>query len=214
MHHFKGRRDCAQRAIVVALLLMASVNAATAEMLFRVHHSNAETLASGIRTMEIPAFSSTSRRSRSWEDVVGRSKCPQDLCKAVAQKIQYTPDMYKDEEWLPAEDVWKKGKGDCEDFATALLALCEEKNFDAHIFVLQSKLNRKAHAVVIGRWNDHVWASSNGSYQVYACVYDAKAALSHGQGWWAPEVAMFQVEDQGTEVHRHYVTASPNNPRY
>ena len=131
----------------------------------------------------------------SWDNASRMCSSPRDICKVVKDRVKYSRDMQKEDEWRGGEDTWNKGKGDCDDYAVAVRDLCEREGFKAVIYVVYSKTARAAHAVTIGERNGTMWLSSNGLYEEVQSLDDAKETLARDLGWWAPDVDVYKAED-------------------
>jgi hypothetical protein len=151
--------------------------------------SNSET-----RTMGFYESDSATLSTLPWNKAVKNFSSPEDICKAVKRRVQYSRDMFKEDEWRSGRETWEKREGDCEDIAAVVRDLCREKGYKAEIYVIYSKTARAAHAVTIGEHNGVVWVSNNGSYSEHQSLFDAKQEIARDQGWWMPELEMTKRE--------------------
>ena len=158
------------------------------------------------RTMQLRDGDRGRASTMTWKEAAQRSSSPESICSTVKSRVSYSRDTCPEDEWRSGKATWSRGRGDCEDYAAVVKELCREKGFEAQTFVLRSKTAGEAHAVTVGERNGRVWVSSNGSYTVHRSLFDAKQEIARDQGWWAPEVEMFRVE-QSTQTpgERRYV---------
>lgn len=115
---------------------------------------------------------------------------PKDICRQIKAHVQYAPDTKPEDEWRPAGATLKLGRGDCEDFAGCVVAVCRAKGMLTRVYVLTSKVNERSHAVTIGEQNGGMWMSSNGIYQAVLSLDDAKDKVCREMGWWYDDVTM------------------------
>jgi hypothetical protein len=102
---------------------------------------------------------------------------PQDVCKMVDRYVASYPESVN--RWTDAEETWKRGWGDCEDFSVCVEQLCNELGFDAKVYLFYPVTGGKeGHAVVVGKWNDQLWMSSLGSYQPVNSMDDVKKEVA------------------------------------
>jgi predicted transglutaminase-like cysteine proteinase len=127
-----------------------------------------------------------------WTDALASKMDPAQICRAVRARVAYTPDTGPADEWSAADRTWDRRKGDCEDFAVCVLALCKANGIQASIRIFVRRGTGDAHAVVVGEWNGSAWMSSNGSFEDLASRHDAAGKVARDLGWWAPDVAEAQ----------------------
>jgi predicted transglutaminase-like cysteine proteinase len=68
--------------------------------------------------------------------------------------------------WSAANDTLNRGKGDCEDFAIAKLAMLRRAGFadrDLYLVVLKDLVRRADHAVLVARAGGHMYVLDNGT---------------------------------------------------
>lgn len=116
-----------------------------------------------------------------WQEMVTVSTTPKEICKKVNDHVFYAKDDI--EYTKDAQQTWNEEKGDCEDFAYCILKACEQKGFKAEIRIFYEKNNIIAHAVVIGEWQEKMWMSSNGSYEIIKSIEDASKKISREMRW-------------------------------
>ena len=71
--------------------------------------------------------------------------------------------------WSAANDTLNAGKGDCEDFAIAKLAMLRRAGFadkDLYVVVLKDLVRRADHAVLVARASGHMFVLDNGTDRV------------------------------------------------
>ena len=156
-------------------------------------------------TLERRGDESRSGSFLSGAEAAGQLSSPENITKTVKNRVQYSRDMLKDDEWRSGRETWDRGEGDCEDYAATVKDLCAANGIVAHILVVRSRAAGKSHAVTMGEWNGGVWVSSNGSYREFQSLHDAKQEVARDLGWWAPEVEVFKVEQSATGDGRRYV---------
>lgn len=116
-----------------------------------------------------------------WDEVVAIAKDPRQICSRIRNNVTYREEM--GEQWQTGKTTWEKGKGDCEDFAEAVVELCKEKGFDAEVYVVFPKGSWEAHAVAVGTFEGQMWLSSNGGYQEVASFAEAQRKVATDMGW-------------------------------
>jgi predicted transglutaminase-like cysteine proteinase len=100
----------------------------------------------------------------SWEVAVSEASTPKEICRMVERHVGYQEELV--DQWSAAQDTWKKGSGDCEDFAIAVQELCRAHGIEASVELYYPLAGGSVgHAVVVGTWNGRKWVSSNGSYE-------------------------------------------------
>lgn len=208
-------------AITKALLLTITVFALSAA----VAGAHGEKLDQSLSTANIKSLhsarfldlqQSVERRngaSQSWEDVAGRDVSPRAIAEVVKERIQYAPDVVKEDEWRSGRETWARRQGDCEDIAAAVKDLSEANGYKAEIYVVQSKTARSAHAVTIGKTGETMWMSSNGSYEVVKSLDDAKEKIARALGWWVPEVTIVKAGSNSRESRRGELVVAADTRR-
>jgi predicted transglutaminase-like cysteine proteinase len=102
--------------------------------------------------------------------------------RAVNLSIAYTTDSKQygvDDYWATPFESFGSGKGDCEDYAIAKLAVLRAANWpvdDLRIVVLRDSLLREIHAVTAVRENGSWWILDN---RTMAVIEDVKLASYH-----------------------------------
>lgn len=115
-----------------------------------------------------------------WEEIVNSSASPKDVVRLVGRRVRYEQD--EGDEWSDARTVIARGYGDCEDFASTVVALCSEKGFDAKVAIFFDAEHQVGHAVAIGEWKGQQWMSSNGSFARVLSWEDAHRRLARELG--------------------------------
>ena len=104
-------------------------------------------------------------RRYTWGELLKLSNSPKDICFHVRCGMQFVPDAEGFDEHETGRDAWKRGYGDCEDFAACVRDACDDKGFIASMIILQESYgDHTAHAVVLGNVDGRRWVSSNGSF--------------------------------------------------
>jgi predicted transglutaminase-like cysteine proteinase len=71
--------------------------------------------------------------------------------------------------WSPADVTLSRGRGDCEDFAIAKMAMLRRAGFadrDLYLVVLKDLVRRADHAVLVARAEGHMYVLDNGTDQI------------------------------------------------
>lgn len=115
------------------------------------------------------------------QEALAQCAVPQDVCKMVDRYVaSYSENVNR---WTGAEDTWKRGWGDCEDFSVCVEQLCHELGYDAQVYLFYPiKGGAEGHAVVVGKWNNHLWMSSLGSYKQVASMDDVRKEVARVLG--------------------------------
>jgi len=119
---------------------------------------------------------------------------PEAICQQVSAYVQYATDTKPEDEWREPEQTLKAGRGDCEDFASCVQAACTAKGISTKVYVMTSKVNKRAHAVTISDEGGRMWMSTNGTYEAVLSMSDAKDRICRRMGWWYDDVT---VEERG-----------------
>ena len=101
----------------------------------------------------------------------------------VDDSVQYGVADY----WAPAAQTLERGKGDCEDFAIAKLAMLRRAGFaerDLYLVIAKDLVRRQDHAVAVARANGRLWVLDSGTDQLLdsATVQDYRPVLSFSAG--------------------------------
>lgn len=99
--------------------------------------------------------------------------------------------MYAEEEWQDARETWRRGRGDCEDMAVTVKALCDEAGVESQVMVLASSTADQAHAITVGQADGVTWISSNGSYETLATNDNVRDHVARNMGWWPDDVVEY-----------------------
>jgi len=104
----------------------------------------------------------------------------------VDDRVQYGVADY----WAPAAQTLSRGRGDCEDFAIAKLAMLRRAGFaerDLYLVIAKDLVRRQDHAVAVARANGQLWVLDSGTDQLLdsAQVQDYRPVLtfSAGHSW-------------------------------
>lgn len=104
------------------------------------------------------------------------------IVREVASRMRYEREPTLKDIWQTLEVSFKRKRGDCEDFAIAVLTLCLMAGIRAQMFCTYGKRRKggrpvtEGHAVCVGNG----WYSSNGEYHR---TDDFKKHLSRAYGW-------------------------------
>jgi len=168
-------------------------------------HSDRGLRPARIRALELRETGTRPTADLSWADAIRQSSSPEEISNAVGNRVKYSRDRFKEDEWRSGRETWHRGAGDCEDYAATVKDLCTEKKLTAKIVIVHSKTAGKSHAVTMGEVNGRVWVSSNGTYAQYQSLHDAKQEIARDLGWWGPATEMFTVKQSQTDGGRQYV---------
>lgn len=112
-----------------------------------------------------------------WEQMEVEGDTPENICALMSKHIGYASEDV--DTWMPAEQTWSRGLGDCEDFALCVMKVCQDHGFDASIHLFYSLKNLgQGHAVVIGEQDGKLWVSSNGEYEVVENMDEVKECVA------------------------------------
>jgi hypothetical protein len=116
-------------------------------------------------------------RPLSWEEVHQAAESPRAICWQVRRHLVYREEM--GEQWFSGRTVWERGYGDCDDFASCVADLCEDKGYPCWITAVFPVGSRDhGHCVTMGLWRGKLWISSNGAYDEVASLDDALKRLA------------------------------------
>jgi predicted transglutaminase-like cysteine proteinase len=80
----------------------------------------------------------------------------------VEDRVQYGVEDY----WAPAAQTLSRGKGDCEDFAIAKIAMLRRAGFaehDLYLVIVKDLVRRQDHAVAVARADGQFWLLDSGT---------------------------------------------------
>jgi hypothetical protein len=106
-----------------------------------------------------------------------------DACRAVRARVHYTRDIRPEDRWQSSRQTWRRGAGDCEDFAACIVDMCREKGIQADTYVLWSADRRESHAVAMGTFRGQTWMSSNGGWEPVNSREAAAYKVARTHGW-------------------------------
>ena len=128
----------------------------------------------------------------------------------VNHSVQFVDDVRQygiADRWSPAADTLARGRGDCEDYAIAKMAMLRRAGFaerNLYLVILKDLVRRADHAVLVVRSEGHFRVLDNGTDQVLDSseVHDYRPILTfnvahtytHGYRREVPAVAMAMVE--------------------
>lgn len=90
----------------------------------------------------------------------------------VNKRVRFVDDRVqwgKADVWSPASVTLKNGRGDCEDYAIAKMAMLRRAGFadrDLYVVVLKDLVRRADHAVLVARAEGHMYVLDNGTDRV------------------------------------------------
>jgi predicted transglutaminase-like cysteine proteinase len=90
----------------------------------------------------------------------------------VNKRVRFVDDRVqwgKADVWSPASVTLKNGRGDCEDYAIAKMAMLRRAGFadrDLYVVVLKDLVRRADHAVLVARAGGHMYVLDNGTDQL------------------------------------------------
>jgi len=108
----------------------------------------------------------------------------------VNKRIRFVDDQVRwgrPDVWSPADQTLNAGKGDCEDFAIAKLAMARRAGFadrDLYLVVLRDLVRRADHAVLVVRAAGHMYVLDNGTDELLdsESVRDYRPILTFAAG--------------------------------
>jgi predicted transglutaminase-like cysteine proteinase len=90
----------------------------------------------------------------------------------VNKRVRFVDDQVqwgRADVWSPAAVTLNRGRGDCEDFAIAKMAMLRRAGFsdrDLYVVVLKDLVRRADHAVLVARAEGHMYVLDNGTDQI------------------------------------------------
>ena len=107
------------------------------------------------------------------DEALAECATPQQVCEMVDRYVgSYSESVNR---WTDAEETWKRGWGDCEDFAVCIEQLCHRIGFDVQVHLFYpTQPGEEGHAVAVGNWNGQLWMSSLGSFKPVASMDDVR----------------------------------------
>jgi predicted transglutaminase-like cysteine proteinase len=104
--------------------------------------------------------------------------------------------------WSPASVTLSRGRGDCEDYAIAKLAMLRRAGFadrDLYLVVLKDLVRRADHAVLVARAGGHMFVLDNGTDQ----LLDSESVSDYRP--------ILTFAENGTWTHGYRVPSAPIN---
>ena len=108
-----------------------------------------------------------------YEEAFSAATTVSQICTIVTRWI--SPRAETVDEWSSAEETWKRGYGDCEDFAVLVAAQCARIGIDADIYAFWAVGRPEGHAIVIGQ----DWLADMGEYLGGVTFQDALTLIAH-----------------------------------
>ena len=145
--------------------------------------------------------------SLTYEQAITVVESPEDICDRVSFQVNYKDDKY--DEWSTGRATWKRGYGDCEDFAFCVKSICDEKGIESRVEIMSLKGSWQSHAVAIGTWEGSYWISSNGDYHSAKSEADARKKAAGLMGW-KPDRVVFEVARPPKDMELRSIRESMN----
>lgn len=121
-------------------------------------------------------------------------RTPAEVCAYVRRKVRYRSEDRDD--WASPSETLARGYGDCEDIAQLVKQLCRKNGMSADLYALRHEQRRReGHIIVIGRWRDRYWISSNGSWSAVRTFDEAIAAGADSCAWPVRRTEYARVPD-------------------
>lgn len=126
--------------------------------------------------------------------VAQRDKDPVERLEAVNwyvnRRVHFVDDYvqwHRADVWSAASETLSRGKGDCEDFAIAKLAMARRAGFsdkDLYLVILRDTVRRADHAVLVVRAGGHMYVLDNGTDELLdsEAVADYRPILTFASG--------------------------------
>lgn len=139
-----------------------------------------------------------------WDEALQECRTPQDICRIVARCVADRVETI--DRWYPAQETWRRGRGDCEDFAICVQELCHQLGMETAIRLYYPTDLGEGHAVVVGRTYGRLWMSSMGSYEEVASEDDVARKVARMIGcrpekMWSRSLAHADVEHLLARTH-------------
>ena len=120
-------------------------------------------------------------KTLSWSEVSQTVETPKEICSAVRHHVKYRAD--KNDDWATGKEAWDRGFGDCEDIAAAISELCIKKGIEVETFMLYPENENEGHVVVVGKYKNKLWFSSNGWFEYAKSGADVRRKVAHEMRW-------------------------------
>ena len=119
--------------------------------------------------------------SLTWSETAAVARSPKEICRRIRARVKYKKEL--GDKWTSGKETWKRGYGDCEDFAACVSDLCRQIGLQTRIYMFYNKRSSKGHVVTIGEWRGRMWMSSNGCWATIGSVKDARDKIAASMGW-------------------------------
>lgn len=128
-----------------------------------------------------------------WQELPSLVGTPRQVCSMIRHHVRYRADL--GDEWATGEETWKRGYGDCEDFAFSVVELCRKVGLDARVAIVHPEGSLEGHAVVVGTYKGQFWVSSNGWYEEVKDLSTAWKSVARQLRWKKVAVAVKELPE-------------------
>lgn len=123
-----------------------------------------------------------SREVINLDDLSRQLHSPEEISQWVQRHIQYRAD--KQDEWAPAHETLRRRRGDCEDIAILVQALCDRRGIKSNVYLFfPAGIGAEGHAVAVGHAGNRLWFSDNGSYGEASTLNEIRKRVCASRQW-------------------------------
>lgn len=135
----------------------------------RINHSPLDERWKGVEHSQVDGSAARFAEAQRGKDAVEKLEA---VDWYVNKRVRFVDDQVqwgRPDVWSPASVTLSRGRGDCEDYAIAKMAMLRRAGFadkDLYIVVLKDLVRRADHAVLVARAEGHMYVLDNGTDQV------------------------------------------------
>ncbi len=144
----------------------------------------------------------------SWNQALLTCHNPHEVCRTVGRYVSYRRERI--DHWNTADETWRSGRGDCEDFAITIMEMCRQLGIETHMELFFPYGRGSGHAVVVGKWHGKLWMCSVGDYSEVTSEEDIAAKVA--SELWCDKDHMWHVTLTYDDVQRKIVGCKQTTP--
>ena len=135
----------------------------------RINHSPLDARWKGVEHSQVDGSAARFAEAQRGKDAVDKLEA---VDWYVNKRVHFVDDQVqwgRPDVWSPASVTLSRGRGDCEDYAIAKMAMLRRAGFadkDLYVVVLKDLVRRADHAVLVARAEGHMYVLDNGTDQV------------------------------------------------
>ena len=135
----------------------------------RVDHTPLDARWKRVQHSEVDGAAARFAQAQRGKDSVAKLEAVDWYVNKRVRFVEDQADWGRPDVWSPASVTLGRGRGDCEDFAIAKMAMLRQAGFsdrDLYLVVLKDLVRRADHAVLVARAGGHMYVLDNGTDRV------------------------------------------------